>query len=247
MKRMISPATPSSAHGRRVYRREYVERLFDSIAPKYDVLNHLLSFGRDILWRKRVVWALRAIAPQRLLDVATGTGDLAIAAATLRPRSIVGIDVSAGMLNLATDKIRRQGLDKTISVQRADAEHLPFPDASFDAVTVAFGVRNFADLNGGLREMARVLRRGGVAAILEFSKPAGSFIRALFAAYSRSVIPSLGGAISGNPEAYKYLPATVAEFPSGDAFARILQDAGFETVSVHEQTFGIATLYLASR
>ncbi len=244
---MISPAAAPSAEARRIYGRAYVESLFDSIAPKYDILNHLLSFGRDILWRKRLVRALRSTAPRRILDVATGTADLAIAAATLRPQSIVGIDVSAAMLDLANEKIRRKGLVPLLSVQQAAAEHLPFPDGSFDAVMVAFGVRNFTDLNGGLREMARVLRPGGIAAILEFSRPAGALVRGLYAAYSRSVIPSLGGTISGNREAYRYLPDTVAQFPSGDAFATILQDAGFQTVSIHEQTFGIATLYLASR
>ncbi len=242
----MSTSSPVPESGRRrSYEREYVEGLFDSIAPKYDFLNHSLSFGVDVLWRRRLINELRPHAPQHILDIATGTGDLAIAARTLHPREIVGVDPSERMLELARRKIARRGLQSVIHVRRGSAEQLPFNDASFDCVTAAFGVRNFSDLSAGLQEMVRVLRRGGIAAILEFSKTSHPVITSVYRFYARTVIPALGGVVSGRREAYQYLPSTVAEFPSGAAFEAILRRAGFRDVSRLEQTFGIATIYLA--
>jgi len=231
---------------RRVYERAYVEGLFDSIASRYDLLNHGLSFGIDSLWRRRMIRYLQRVAPQRILDVATGTADLAIQAASVRPDRIVGVDISSRMLERARRKVVQRGLQTIISFRRGAAEQLPFNAGTFDAVMVAFGVRNFSDLRAGLREMARVLRPGGMAAVLEFSQPRPRLVRGFYRAYSRAVIPMIGGIISGNREAYRYLPTTVSEFPSGEAFADLLREAGFTCITWHEQTFGIATIYLAT-
>jgi demethylmenaquinone methyltransferase/2-methoxy-6-polyprenyl-1,4-benzoquinol methylase len=185
--------------------------------------------------------------PRRILDVATGTADLAIAAARLKPETIVGIDLSEEMLRIARHKIARRGLEQLITLQHGDAEQLAFPDGSFDAVTVAFGIRNFSDLARGLRELHRVLTPGGISVILEFSQPRVFLIRQLYAWYSRTLIPRIGGLISRHREAYEYLPKTVHEFPDGEAMLSLLRSIGFCTAAAHPLTFGIATVYLAQK
>jgi demethylmenaquinone methyltransferase/2-methoxy-6-polyprenyl-1,4-benzoquinol methylase len=199
-------------------KKESVRVMFDDISPKYDFLNHLLSFGIDRLWRKKLVRMLGERKPVKVLDVATGTGDLAIAISSLKPQKIVGIDISEKMLEIGRQKLTEKGLNQIITLQRADAEKIPFSDNSFDAITVAFGVRNYENLEMGLTEMHRVLRPGGVMLILEFSHPESFPMKQLYAIYSRYVIPVMGRIISGNSSAYTYLPQSVAAFPSGKAF-----------------------------
>jgi demethylmenaquinone methyltransferase/2-methoxy-6-polyprenyl-1,4-benzoquinol methylase len=232
---------------RRKYDRAYVQSLFDGIAPRYDALNHLLSFGLDIVWRRKAIKLLRPHRPERILDCATGTGDLAIEAARLAPRRIVGIDVSEAMLKIAREKVEKRHLGDLIELRLGEAEHLEFGSDSFDAVTVAFGVRNYHDLHRGLAEMARVLRPGGVALILEFSRPRRFPVKQLYALYSKHILPIVGGLISKRRDAYEYLPSTVGEFPDGKDFLRLVQAAGFASAVERRLTFGIATIYLASK
>ncbi len=231
---------------RTTYTQDYVRTLFDRIAFRYDLLNHLLSSGFDFYWRAKAVRMLAPMRPERILDVATGTGDLAIRAAGLRPKQIIGIDISGEMLNRARMKVEEKKLGHLITLQKGEAEHLAFPDASFDAVTAAFGVRNFSDCGRGLEEMRRVLRPGGIAMILEFSQPGFLPMRTLFSFYSRRILPVIGGFISKSREAYEYLPATVDEFPSGEAMLTMLRNAGFTRTESHPLTFGIVSIYLAT-
>ena len=232
---------------RKVYDQPYVRTLFDAIAPRYDFLNHFLSLGIDILWRRRAIRLLEPYKPQRILDVATGTGDLAIEAARLQPKQIVGIDISQKMIDIGKEKIRAKNLESVISFEIGNAEQLTYESNSFDAITVAFGVRNFSDLRKGLSEFYRVLHRGGVAIILEFSRPRHSPIARAYGLYSRYILPRIGGFVSRKRAAYEYLPNTIAEFPDGPEFCGILRDAGFSDVQHFQQTFGIATLYRATK
>jgi len=224
-----------------------VRKMFDDISGRYDLLNHLLSFGIDYSWRKRMVRILREKKPGKILDVATGTADVAIAMASLNPESITGIDISGKMMETGAEKIRRLGLDKVISLKQGDAEKIPFSDASFDALTVAFGVRNFEDLEKGLKEMRRVLRPGGTMMILEFSHPTAFPFRQFYRIYSASVIPFVGKKLSGHEEAYSYLPDSVRAFPSGSDFTGILEKIGMKNARQVVLTFGIATIYLAEK
>ncbi len=232
---------------RKVYEQPYVRTLFDAIAPRYDFLNHFLSLGVDILWRRRAIRFLEPYKPQRILDVATGTGDLAIEAARLEPKQIVGIDISQKMIDIGKVKIHAKKLESVIYFEIGFAEQLQYESDSFDAITVAFGVRNFSDLEKGLSEFHRVLRRGGVAIILEFSRPRRSLIARAYGFYSHYILPRIGGFISKNRAAYEYLPSTIAEFPDGAEFCSILRDAGFTDVQYFPQTFGIASLYRATK
>ena len=224
-------------------KKEEVEAMFDAIAPRYDLLNRLLSFGIDQLWRKRAVAMLREDRPRRILDVATGTADLAIEALALHPQKVVGVDLSEEMLERGRHKIQRLGESDRITLQRGDAERLPFSDAQFDAVLVAFGVRNFEHLGQGLGEIRRVLRPGGAVVVLEFSKPRAFPIKQLYDVYSRHVLPRIGQAVSGSEGAYRYLPDSVAAFPDGPDFLERLRAAGFADVRWQLLTFGIASLY----
>ena len=222
--------------------------MFDNIAPTYDALNHTLSAGIDRWWRRRAVRIVSRGCPQRVLDVATGTGDLAIALARRMPQCrVMGVDLSEGMLALAREKARQAALAERIEFVCGDAERLDAADGEFDAVTVAFGVRNFGDLAAGLREMRRVLRRGGVAAILELSIPRNPVIRWLYGLYSHSVMPLLGGAVSRDRAAYRYLPESVEEFPAPDKFLDIMAGAGFDDCKYKSLTFGTARIYLARK
>lgn len=222
--------------------REYVQRLFDSIAPRYDSLNRLLSLRLDTWWRRRLVHSLEPHHPGAVLDVATGTGDVLLSLRSIHPTFTVGTDLSSNMLALARPKLKSAG---TIFVQSA-AEYLPFCDRSFDLVTVAFGVRNFSDLERALQECHRVLKPGGKIRILEFSRPTGRLWGSVFGFYFRTIVPVVGGWISGQKAAYAYLPDTVATFPNGSAFAAKLTEAGFANVFMEPMTGGVVTLYCGS-
>jgi len=232
---------------RRVYEQTFVRSMFDSIAHRYDFLNHALSSGIDILWRRKAIQLLQPYQPKYILDVATGTADLAIEAVKLNPEHITGIDISPKMLEIGRRKIQMQKLERRITLESGEAEHLRFESGSFDAVTAAFGVRNFTDLELGLKEFYRVLRNGGCAVILEFSRPKQFPIQQLFHVYSHTLLPLLGGIISHNRSAYEYLPGTVAEFPDGEEFCVMLRSAGFTTADCFPQTFGIASIYIAKK
>jgi demethylmenaquinone methyltransferase / 2-methoxy-6-polyprenyl-1,4-benzoquinol methylase len=232
---------------RPTYEHTYVRSLFDRIAPRYDFLNHFLSLGFDILWRKKAVSLLKEFEPRTILDVATGTADLALEACKPPVQKVYGIDLSPGMLEFARDKIRRRGLEHRISVEEGSAEQIRFPDGSFDAVMVAFGIRNFSDLHRGLREMFRVLRPGGAMMILEFSRPRRTPFKQIYAFYFTRILPRLGGVISKSPEAYQYLPSTVQAFPDSDTMMKILMAIGFVGVFQHRLTLGITTVYMAEK
>ncbi len=232
---------------RTIYEHSYVKSLFNRIAPYYDFLNHFLSLGIDIQWRRRGVKLLREYRPRTILDVATGTADLALEACRPPVEKIYGIDLSPEMLRLAKTKIDRRGLSGKIVVEEGAAEHLRFPDASFDAAMVAFGIRNFSDLQGGLREMFRVLHPGGAIMILEFSKPRSTPFREIYSFYFTRILPRLGGFISKSPEAYQYLPSTVLSFPDGENMLKILTAVGFVGAFQQPLTLGIATIYIAEK
>lgn len=230
-------------------KKEQVEAMFDNIAPSYDRLNHILSFQIDRLWRNRVVRIVRRHTPQRILDVATGTGDLAILLARkIKGASVVGVDLSEEMLNVARRKVHSEGLDSRILLEKGDAEGLTtIASDSVDVATVAFGVRNFEDLEGGLREMHRALKPGGKIVVLEFSTPRNRLIRWVYAQYSHHLLPAIGGLISKDKQAYIYLPESVDEFPSPERFSAILESVGFSAVKRYSQSFGIAHIYEATK
>ena len=226
---------------------EQVERMFDHIAPAYDRLNHLMSLGIDRSWRRTALKWLRPHRPQQMMDVATGTGDFALLACRmLRPQSLVGTDISEGMMQVARHKAREAGLDDRIRFQREDCEALTFSDASFDAVTVAFGIRNFEHLDRGLREMCRVLRPGGHLVILELSTPDRPPMKQLYRIYSR-LIPLMGRLVSHDRSAYTYLPQSIRAFPQGEVMSESIRRAGFSDVRFRRLTFGVCTLYMATK
>ena len=223
---------------------EAVEDMFDAVAPRYDLLNRVLSAGIDRYWRSRAVRMLSDEQPRRVLDVATGTADLAIKIErTLHPRKTIGIDLSTEMLDRGRAKIEQKGLSPRISLRKADAADLPFADASFDAAFVAFGVRNFEDLDAGLGDIRRVLRPSGALVVLEFSSPRAFPIKQVYDWYSRRVLPRIGGLLSPDQGAYEYLPNSVAAFPDGTDFLRRMRSAGFADLEWTPLTFGIASLY----
>jgi demethylmenaquinone methyltransferase/2-methoxy-6-polyprenyl-1,4-benzoquinol methylase len=228
-------------------KKEKVEAMFDNIAHRYDFLNHFLSAGIDIQWRKKVRKLLAPNQPKQILDVATGTGDLAIELLKLKPESIVGIDISEGMLNIGKEKIRKKKLDKVITLEVGDSENLRFESNTFDAVTVAFGVRNFENLQAGLKEMRRVMKAGGTVAILEFSKPKKFPFKNIYQFYFKYILPGFGKAVSKDNEAYTYLPESVQQFAEDAAFLREMDNAGFKNNSQQRLTFGIATLYSGTK
>lgn len=225
-----------------------VEQMFDNIAPTYDVLNHRLSWDIDKCWRRKAIAQLAPYHPQQILDIATGTGDFAILSARmLRPRQLIGADISEGMMNIGREKVEREGLQHIISFQREDCMKLSFADSSFDAVTAAFGIRNFKDLNQGLSEMCRVLKKGGVLSIVELTTPVVSPMKQLFNIYSHTLLPLYGKMISKDSSAYRYLTATIEAFPQGEKMMQVLRHAGFEEVSFRRLTFGICTMYFAKK
>ena len=230
--------------------RGHVRRMFDEIAGTYDLNNRVLSMRRDVAWRRRLTALLPDGAkPPRLLDLATGTCDVLMAAhrAGRAAPGSVGADFSGGMLREGAKKLVRAGLDGPLRLVQADATRLGFADASFDAVTIAFGIRNVLDVDTALREMCRVLRPGGRAVILEFSLPGNRLLRAGYLVYFRHVLPRLGGLVSGKPEAYRYLNQSVESFPYGSAFCERMEQAGFSGVAAAPLSFGIASLYTGQR
>ncbi len=227
---------------------QQVERMFDSIAHSYDLLNHLLSFGIDRRWRRAAIDSLRPYSPQHILDVATGTGDFALMAARrLHPVSLLGTDLSEGMLSVGRCKVEKAGLTGTITFRKEDCMSLTLPSDTFDAVTVAYGIRNFENLDCGLREMLRVMRPGGRLVIIELTAPTRFPMKQLFGFYSHVLMPTLGRIISRDSKAYTYLPATMEVFPQGERMQEILRNAGFKDVAFHRFTFGLSTLYTATK
>ncbi len=225
-------------------KKEQVRSMFDKIAHRYDFLNHFLSLGIDRVWRKKAIDLLRKENPKTILDIATGTGDFAIQALSLQPTSITGIDISEEMLEHGKQKISKLKKGKEIiHLQQGDSENLKFSDESFDAVTAAFGVRNFENLEKGLSEMYRVLQKGGSSIILEFSRPQKFPVKQFYYFYFKNVLPMIGKFISKDKHAYSYLPESVKAFPSGNEFINRMKDAGFINTFYVSLTFGIATVY----
>jgi len=229
-------------------KKNHVIKMFDQIATRYDFMNHLLSFGIDRKWRRKALEYLQDSKPMVILDVATGTGDLAIAAyETLHPERIVGIDISESMIEQARQKIKKHGFERNIIMQICDCETINFPNNSFDAIMVAFGIRNFQNLGNGLKEMFRVLRPNGKVIILEFSNPKKLPIKQLFNFYFKFVTPFIGQLITSNKEAYKYLYHSVQTFPEGEDMIGKINDVGFHSALYKSLTFGICSIYYASK
>jgi len=227
-------------------KKTQVEHMFDSISPKYDFLNRSLSLGIDTIWRKKTINALKHIHPKRILDVATGTGDLAIEALRLNPDKVIGIDISEGMLGIGRKKLAKGSMSK-IELIKGDSENITFKDGEFDAVTVAFGVRNFENLEKGLKEMNRVMRIGGMIAILEFSKPTMVPFKQFYNFYFNRILPFIGNKLSKNNNAYTYLPQSVNAFPDGKDFMKIMAECGYKNCNQRRFMFGISTLYTATK
>lgn len=221
--------------------------MFDNISPKYDFLNHLLSGGIDIYWRKRAIKLLRQAQPRTILDIATGTGDFAIEALALKPEKIIGVDISEGMLAVGREKIKKLGKQHIIELRTGDSESLPFADNYFDAVIVSFGVRNFENLLAGLSDMNRVMRPGGTCVVVEFSKPRSFLFRHLYNFYFRYILPTIGKIVSKDSSAYTYLPESVQAFPDGRDFLTIFEQAGFKNTKCILLTFGICSIYTGQK
>ncbi len=228
-------------------KKAQVTQMFDTISGNYDGLNRVISLGIDVKWRKRVVKRIAAGSPNSILDIATGTGDLAIAMAATGAKRIVGLDISKGMLAVGKDKIAQKNLENTIEMVVGDSENLPFEDNSFDAITVAFGVRNFENLEKGLAEIYRVLRPKGTFAVLETSIPTKTPFKQGYKLYTKFVLPLVGKLFSKDRSAYRYLSESAAVFPYGEAFNNILSKIGFIAIEHKPQTFGVATIYVASK
>lgn len=224
-------------------KKEEIEEMFDAIAPRYDLLNMVLSAGVDRTWRRKAINWLAEHEPKRILDIATGTADLAIESMRLQPEKVVGIDIAEEMLRHGREKILDKKLDEYITLQRGDAEKLPFSDSQFDAAVVAFGVRNFENLGQGLSNVFRVLKHNGTLVILEFSQPAMFPIKQLYSFYSRTLLPLVGRLVSKDGGAYSYLPESISAFPHGEDFLEIMTSAGYSDVQQKRLTFGIASLY----
>ncbi len=228
-------------------KKQQVEHMFNNIAHRYDFLNHFLSLGIDKLWRKKAIRMLSGYKHDFILDVATGTGDFALEAIRLNPEKITGFDLSANMIEVGRRKVENLGFQENIEFVKGDSENMPFPDASYDAITVGFGVRNFENLEKGLTEFYRVLKNDGVAVILEFSKPRHFPVKQLYFFYFFHILPWLGNRISKDRSAYSYLPGSVMAFPDGEEFLSILKKVGFKTALQKRLTFGIATIYLVQK
>ena len=233
-------------------KKQEVAEMFDSISGRYDFLNHFLSLGIDKIWRKKSIRILGRLLPESstkpvLLDVATGTGDFAIAALKLNPTKVVGLDLSAGMLEVGRKKMKEKGYSEVIEMVQGDSENLPFDDNYFDGYTVGFGVRNFENLEKGLGEMLRVLKPGGIGIVLEFSKPRRFPVKQGFGFYSKYIIPKIGRSISKDKAAYSYLPESVAAFPEGKDFESILTKVGYNVIQSKIVSGGIATIYVGQK
>ena len=228
-------------------KREQVAEMFDNISVKYDFLNHVLSGGIDIYWRKKAIKLLKNKNPKIILDIATGTGDFAIEALKLSPEKIIGVDISEGMLAVGREKIKKINKESIITLQQGDSESLNFPNNYFDAVIVSFGVRNFQSLIAGLTDMYRVMKPGGTCVIVEFSKPRAFPVKQLYHLYSKYLLPFIGGIVSKDNSAYTYLPESVQVFPDGEAFLEIYKKAGFINTKCIALTFGICSIYFGQK
>ena len=229
-------------------KKSQVSRMFNKIAPYYDFLNHFLSLGIDNIWRKKTIAQLVDLDPKFILDVATGTGDLAIEATKqLRPEKVIGVDISTEMLEVGRKKMRKRKLENIVEMQEGDSENLAFENNTFDAITVAFGVRNFENLEKGLEEMHRVLKKDGLVAILEFSKPRIFPFKQLFNLYFKYLLPNIGKFTSKDPKAYKYLYDSVQAFPDGDHFVSILENTGFNSIQCISLSLGICSIYIGKK
>jgi demethylmenaquinone methyltransferase/2-methoxy-6-polyprenyl-1,4-benzoquinol methylase len=239
MSKVVTPYQDAKAS-----KKEQVAQMFTNISKTYDFLNHFLSLGIDVIWRKIAVKELAALQPKQILDVATGTGDFAFEAIrALNPQKVVGVDISEGMLAIAREKIVKRGLSAQFEVHLGDSEKLNFEEASFDAVTVAYGVRNFENLSAGLSDMYRVLKPGGKTVVLEFSKPKAFPIKQLYHFYFHYVTPSIGKLFSKDRSAYAYLPESVAAFPDGVDFVKLMSQVGFKEAKCRALAFGICSIY----
>lgn len=224
-------------------KKEQVAQMFDNISPKYDFLNHTLSLGIDNLWRKKAIKQLQSLQPKLILDIATGTGDFAIAALKLNPEKVIGVDISPGMLEVGREKMKKKNLTDKIEMHLGDSEGLEFEENKFDAVIVAFGVRNFEHLEEGLSDMLRVLRKGGKVVILEFSRPKMFPLKQIYNFYFRWILPKIGRLISKDQSAYTYLPESVKAFPDGEKFLDIMKKIGYKETACKPLTFGISSIY----
>jgi demethylmenaquinone methyltransferase/2-methoxy-6-polyprenyl-1,4-benzoquinol methylase len=239
MSKVVTPYQDAKAS-----KKEQVAQMFTNIAKTYDFLNHFLSLGIDVIWRKIAIKELAFLKPKQILDVATGTGDFAFEAIrSLHPQKVIGVDISEGMLAMAREKITKRGLSEQFEVHLGDSEKLNFEEASFDAVTVAYGVRNFENLSAGLSDIFRVLRPGGKAVVLEFSKPKAFPIKQLYHFYFHYVTPSIGKLFSKDRSAYAYLPESVAAFPDGADFVKLMSNVGFKQAKCRPLAFGICSIY----
>lgn len=243
---MTKDITKITPYNSEATKKSQIEDMFDNIAPKYDLLNHVLSMKIDVLWRNTLVNWMKKDSPQEVLDVATGTGDLAIAVEKGTGSKVIGLDLSQQMLNVGVIKIKKLKLDGKISMQKGDAENLPFEDNRFDAVSVAFGVRNFENLTKGLAELRRVVKDNKSVYILEFSKVEG-FMAPFYMFYFKNILPAIGRLVSKDNRAYTYLPDSVNAFPFGEKMRQILLDTGFKKVEYKKLSLGIATIYKATK
>ncbi|MDH5602653.1 MAG: bifunctional demethylmenaquinone methyltransferase/2-methoxy-6-polyprenyl-1,4-benzoquinol methylase UbiE [Cyclobacteriaceae bacterium] len=228
-------------------KKEQVAEMFNNISRKYDFLNHFLSLGIDVYWRKKAIGMLSKSKPGRILDIATGTGDFALMALRLHPKEVIGIDISDGMLEVGKEKILKKGLEHVIRLEKGDSENIHFEDNSFDASIVAFGVRNFENLEKGLKEIHRVLRPGAMFIVLEFSKPRIFPFKQIYAFYFKYILPKIGNSISKDTAAYSYLPESVRAFPDGNEFIEKLKEAGFKNTTWKPLTFGISSIYTGQK
>lgn len=242
---MSNPVTPYKDS--KESKKQQVTSMFDTIAGNYDHLNRVISFGIDVSWRKKVVKIISKSSPENALDIATGTGDLAISLVETGASKITGLDISKGMLEIGRNKVADLGLDKTIDMVVGDSENLPFENDVFDAITVAFGVRNFENLELGLSEILRVLKPGGQFVVLETSVPEKFPFKQGYYFYTKTILPLIGKLFSKDKVAYKYLSDSAAKFPHGKAFNNILEKTGFIAVENKPQTFGVASIYIASK
>lgn len=243
MSKTVVPYHPDSGT-----KKEQVADMFNNISKTYDFLNHFLSLGIDVIWRKKAINELKEVKPKLMLDVATGTGDFAFEALSiLKPEQIIGVDISQGMLDIAQQKIEKRGKSGQFEVKLGDSEKLPFEDNQFDAVTVAYGVRNFEDLEKGLADMQRVLKPGGKAVILEFSKPKVFPIKQLYWFYFTCITPAIGKIFSKDARAYSYLPESVKVFPGGRDFTAQMDKAGFKNTKCRPLAFGICSIYSGTK
>ncbi|WP_207427648.1 bifunctional demethylmenaquinone methyltransferase/2-methoxy-6-polyprenyl-1,4-benzoquinol methylase UbiE [Pedobacter sp. SYSU D00535] len=243
---MSQPVTPYKNEN--ATKKEQVATMFNNISKTYDFLNHFLSLGIDIIWRKKAIAELKRLKPGHILDVATGTGDFAFEAIQmLHPDKVTGVDISQGMLDVAQEKINRRGLQNKFEVTLGDSERLLFEDNTFDAVTVAYGVRNFENLEKGLSDMLRVLKPGGKAVILEFSKPKVFPVKQLYNFYFHFITPAIGKVFSKDNSAYKYLPESVAAFPDGKDFITLMEKVGYRETKNRPLAFGICSIYTGTK